>query len=149
MIEWKTITLEELAGFVSEELRKRGIEVILVGGACVTIYSKNRYQSCDLDFIVYEDMKIVKAALQELGFFEKNGYFFHKDCCWIVEFVSSPAAVGKEIIYHFQEVKVSMGTIKMLRVEDSVKDRLASYFHWNDRQGAQQAISVCPRGISR
>ena len=31
----------------------------------------------------------------------------------------------------------------MIRAEDSVKDRLASYFHWNDRQGLEQAIDVC------
>lgn len=57
MMNWKTISLKDLAGFLSEELRKKGIDVILVGGACVTIYSHNRYQSYDLDFVVYEDMK--------------------------------------------------------------------------------------------
>lgn len=31
----------------------------------------------------------------------------------------------------------------MLRVEDSVKDRLASYFYWNDRQGLDQAVEIC------
>jgi hypothetical protein len=31
----------------------------------------------------------------------------------------------------------------MLRIEDSIKDRLASYFHWNDRQGLEQAIAIC------
>lgn len=31
----------------------------------------------------------------------------------------------------------------MLRCEDSVKDRLASYFHWNDRQGLEQALQIC------
>jgi len=51
MIDWATITLKELAGYISEELRKQGIETILVGGACVTIYYHNRYQSNDLDFI--------------------------------------------------------------------------------------------------
>ncbi len=29
MIDWATISLKELAGYVSEELRKRGIETIL------------------------------------------------------------------------------------------------------------------------
>jgi hypothetical protein len=43
--DWSKITLKELAGFVSEELRKRGIDTVLVGGACVTIYSENRYLS--------------------------------------------------------------------------------------------------------
>ena len=94
MIDWGQITLKELAGYVSEELRKRGIETILVGGACVTIYSENRYQSYDLDYITYEDMKKVKKALQELGFHEKARYYYHEGCQWIVEFVSPPIAVG-------------------------------------------------------
>ncbi len=70
MIDWSTVSLKELAGFLSEELRKHGIDIILVGGACATIYSENRYQSYDLDYITYEDMKKVKRALIELGFSE-------------------------------------------------------------------------------
>lgn len=143
MINWKKVSLKELAGFISEELRKRGVDIILVGGACVTIYSHNRYQSYDLDFVVYQDMKKVKQALDELDFKEKNGYFHHSLCKWIIEFVSSPVAVGKQIISEFEEVKVTTGTIKMLRIEDSIKDRLASYFYWNDRQGLYQAIDIC------
>lgn len=63
MIDWEKISLKELAGYVSEELRKRGIETMLVGGACVSIYSENRYQSYDLDYVTYEDMRKVKKAL--------------------------------------------------------------------------------------
>jgi len=143
MIDWKSVSLQDLAGFLSDELRKKGIDVILVGGACVTIYSQNRYQSYDLDFVVYEDMKKVKTALKALGFDEKNKYFQHADCKWMVEFVSSPVAVGREIISSFQDMKVATGTIRMLRLEDSVKDRLASYFHWNDKQGLDQAVEIC------
>ena len=75
MINWEEITLKNLAGFLSEQLRKEGIGLILVGGACVTIYSKNRYQSYDLDFITYDDMKKVKKALKDIGFEEKAKYF--------------------------------------------------------------------------
>jgi hypothetical protein len=82
MISWATISLRDLAGFISEELKKRGIDTILVGGACATIYSENRYQSYDLDYITYEEMKKVKKALAELGFVEKQKYFKHKDCPW-------------------------------------------------------------------
>lgn len=62
MIDWSTISLRNFAGFLSEELRKKGIETILIGGACVTIYSENRYQSYDLDFINHDDMKKVRKA---------------------------------------------------------------------------------------
>lgn len=143
MVNWKSISLEDLAGFLSEQFRNRGIDIILVGGACATIYSHNRYQSYDLDFITYEDIKAVKQLLHELGFIEKDGYFRHKHCCWFVEFVSPPVAVGNDPVHIFQKKKVALGTIKMLRAEDSVKDRLASYFHWNDRQGLEQAIDIC------
>lgn len=61
----KPLWLEEhhskrLAGYVSEELRKRAIETILFGGACVTIYTQNRYQSYDLDYVTYEDIAKLK-----------------------------------------------------------------------------------------
>lgn len=134
MIDWSTISLKELAGFLSE------------GGACATIYSENRYQSYGLDYITYEDMKKVKRALLELGFSEKSGYFQHKDCQWLVEFVSPPVAVGSESIREFSTVETSLGAIKLLRAEDSVKDRLASFYHWNDKQGLQQAINLSGTG---
>lgn len=143
MIKWDEISLEDLAALLSKEFKKRGIEAVLVGGACVTIYSKNRYQSYDLDFVVYEDMKKVRKVLKELHFNEVSGYFKHENCKWFIEFVSSPVAVGKEIISRFQNFTVRTGTIKMLRIEDSIKDRLASYFHWNDRQGLNQALEIC------
>ena len=105
MIDWAKISLKDLAGFLAEELRKKGIETILVGGACVTIYSENRYQSYDLDYVTYEDMKKVKKALSDLGFTEKSGYFHHINCPWIVEFVSPPVAVGNEPISKFNTIQ--------------------------------------------
>lgn len=143
MINWGTISLSELAGFISEELRKKGIDTVLVGGACVSIYSKNRYQSYDLDYVTYADMKKVKKALEELGFKEKQKYFYRQDCPWFIEFVSPPVAVGNEPIHQFNCLKTSLGTIKMLSPVDSVKDRLAGFYHWNDKQCLEQAVSIC------
>ena len=142
-IDWERISLKDLAGYISEELRKEGIELILVGGACVTIYSKNRYQSYDLDFITYEDMHKVKHVLSKYGFESQSKYFVRQNCPWIIEFVSPPVAVGNEPVRNFSDVKTKMGTIKILRPTDCVKDRLASFYHWNDRQGLEQALDVC------
>lgn len=142
-MDWENITLKEFAGYVSEGLRKRGIETILVGGACVTIYSENRYQSYDLDYVTYEGMGKVKKALLEMGFTEKARYFQHPGCPWFVEFVSPPTAVGNEYVRDFAIVETRFGKIKLLRPVDSVKDRLGAYYHWNDRQGLEQAINIC------
>ena len=143
MIDWPNISLKDLAGFVSEELRKRGISTVLVGGACVTIYSENRYQSFDLDYVTYEDMKKVRKAFSELGFIQKNKYFQHKDCPWMIEFVSPPVAIGKDPIRNFANVSTPLGTITCLSPTDSVKDRLASFYFWNDKQGLKQALNIC------
>lgn len=143
MIDWAKISLKELAGFISGELQKRGIGTILVGGACATIYSENRYQSYDLDYITFEEMTKVTKALQELGFVKKGKYFVHEGCQWFVEFVSPPVGVGNEPIFEFNQINTPYGIIKLLRPTDSVKDRLATFYHWNDKQGLEQAVNIC------
>lgn len=45
------MTRLEFAGFVSEEFRHRKINVVLSGGSCVSIYSREKYVSMDLDFV--------------------------------------------------------------------------------------------------
>ncbi len=114
MIDWKNISLKDLAAFVSEELRKRDINAILVGGACVTIYSQNRYQSYDLDFATFEDLSKIKKAMKDLGFQSKGRHFIMDKCPWIVEFVSAPIAVGDQPIHEFNELATKLGTIRML-----------------------------------
>lgn len=143
MINWKTISLKDLAGYIAEELRKNGIDTVPVGGACATIYSNNIYQSYDLDFISYEEMKKIKSALEALGFIQKHKYFQHPACQWFIEFVSPPVAIGDEPIQEFSRIRTKFGEIKLLKAVDSVKDRLASYYYWGDKQGLEQAINIC------
>jgi len=47
----KKMRLQELAHHTYQGLKKKGINVTLSGGACVSIYTENAYQSGDLDFI--------------------------------------------------------------------------------------------------
>lgn len=142
-IDWKKIDIKELAGLISECLRKDGIDAVLVGGACVSIYSKNRYMSYDLDYVTYEDKQKVKASLEKIGFQQKQKYFTHPDCPFLIEFVTPPVAVGKEAVRKFQNLSTVFGSIKLLRDVDCVKDRLASFYHWDDKQALFQAIEVC------
>jgi hypothetical protein len=142
-MNFKAVSLEQLAAIVSDKLRKHGIDSVLVGGGCVTIYSENRYQSYDLDYITYEDMKKVQKALGELGFEKKGRQFKHKECKYYIEFLTPPVAIGNEPVLEYEYRKTPLGMIKMLNPTDSVKDRLASYYYWNDEQGLDQALSIC------
>lgn len=141
--DWKNISLKELAAVVSKKLKEHKLECILVGGACVSIYSQNPYQSYDLDYVTYDDMKMVTNALKELGFEEKSKYFKHPDCQFFIEFVSPPIAIGNEPVHNFEFLNTKFGEIKMLTPTDCVKDRLASYYYWNDKQALNQALLVC------
>lgn len=61
-------SLVELAAIVSEALEKAGIIATLSGGAAVSIYSENKYQSEDLDFVTAALVDDLKTALEPLGF---------------------------------------------------------------------------------
>ena len=71
-IDWENLTIKELAGLVCSVLKNEGIDAVLVGGACVSIYSQNRYMSYDLDFITFEDHQKVKRALGKLVQLDKR-----------------------------------------------------------------------------
>jgi hypothetical protein len=142
-ISWRKISLQDLAAIVSRKLLSYGVEAILVGGACVSIYSNNKYQSNDLDLITYSSLKTVASALGELGFIPQSSrHFKHPECPFYIEFISPPVAIGEEPIEVFAEWRTSRGKIKLLTPTDCVKDRLAAYFYWDDFQAFNQAIMV-------
>jgi hypothetical protein len=70
----KEMTVGELAAFIASHLEKHGIEVVLSGGSCGTIYSRQQYVSADLDFIERGAIrrKDLRKALEEIGFYEEN-----------------------------------------------------------------------------
>lgn len=51
-------------------------------------------------------------------------------------------AVGNEPVRSITERVTATGVLRLLSPSDCVKDRLAAYFHWNDRQALQQAVLV-------
>jgi len=57
-------------------------------------------------------------------------------------FFAPPAAIGNEPIKNEARLRTRLGTVVMLTPTDSVKDRLAAYYHWNDPQALEQALMV-------
>lgn len=141
------MNLGELAAFVSSHLASRGIRVVLSGGGCVAIYASDRYTSMDLDFIdtLHTTRRRLKQVLAEIGFTEKDRYFIHPDTEYFLEFPSGPLAVGNEPVAMIEELCLETGTLRLLSPTDCVKDRLAAFYHWNDRQCLQQAVWVAQK----
>jgi hypothetical protein len=140
--------LEELAQYTYDGLKQAGIDVTLSGGACVSIYTRNAYQSGDLDFIrqLHDGFEKVAGMMEHLGFEREGRHFKHPDSGFIVEFPPPPVSVGNEaprsIVENVLETKLGKMPVKMLSPTDCVKDRLCGYFYWNDLQCLEQAMMV-------
>jgi len=141
----KNISLKDLAIYLSDYLSKNGIDTVLSGGACVSIYTDNKYISSDLDFVLVSstDQKKLRKVLEKIGFYEETRQFKHKDTEFFVEFLPPPPSVGEDPVHEISKIKKGDLTLKLLSPTDCVKDRLAAFYHWNDRQSLEQAILVC------
>jgi hypothetical protein len=116
------MSIEQLGAIVCQALKDAGIDAFLSGGAVVSIYSNNPFESFDLDFVSFADRRKIKAVM--------------------VEFPGTALVIGDEPIREFAERVVEGKTLKLLTPTDCVKDRLAAYIHWGDRQGLEQAALV-------
>lgn len=141
----KNMSVEDLAVYLSDYLRRSGIDTVLSGGACVTIYTDNKYLSYDLDFVLlsFVGQKKLKEALINIGFQIEGKYFKHEETPYFVEFLSPPLSVGEEPVKEVSEIIKGDKVLKLLSPTDCVKDRLEAYYHWNDRQSLEQAMLVC------
>ncbi len=136
----------ELAAFVQEHLRKRGIDVVLCGGACVSIYSHGKYVSMDLDMVhtglTPPKRSVLCEAMKGIDFVEDGRYFKHSETRLFVEFPTGPPSVGEEPVKKIVERHELTGILKIISPTDCVKDRLTWYYHDGDRQCLDQAVLV-------
>jgi len=138
------MSIGELAAFVCSHLQSHGVEVVLTGGGCVEIYSSGKSSSFDLDFI--ENVPVggrkLGKILEEIQFFRKDRYFVHPDTKYFLEFPVGPLAVGSEHPIEISVLEYETGKLSVLSPTDCVKDRLAAYYHWKDRECLEQALLV-------
>ena len=138
------MSAEELAGLVCETLEAAGVTVTLTGGACVAIWSEGKYVSNDLDFIEEGPVprRKIREVLKSLGFQEKRKDFVHPATKFFVEFPTGPLMVGNERIENTAERATPNGNLRLLTPTDCVKDRLAAFYYWKDKQSLEQAVMV-------
>jgi len=134
---------KQFAAAVVKQLQLHQISCVLVGGACVSIYTNEEYRSRDLDFISSHSHENIKLALKEIGFEKRGKNFFHQEIEFYVEFPSGPLAIGSDHSVKPEGKFEIRGTVvKMLSPTQCVMDRLAAWFHWNDRRSLIHALRV-------
>lgn len=138
----KKISLKDFAIVIAQALKEKNIDVILTGGAVVSIYSEGKYVSKDADFLSASDHQFIKQAMHDLGFKNQGKDFYHDDCSFTVEFPGYELVIGNEPMKPEGKIKSGDFTLKLLSPTQCVMDRLAAFYHWKDRQSLQQAIMV-------
>lgn len=141
----RKMTIGEFAARVASHLQSKGISTVLTGGAVVSIYTENKYMSYDADFISSVDQQSITKAMLELGFEKHGKEFRHKQSDFFVEFPSGPLAIGDQLVQAEAELDFKGYKLKLLSPTQSVMDRLAAYFHWNDLQCLDQAIWIAEK----
>lgn len=141
----KRSDLETVATIVCTALAESDISVVLSGGAAVSIYSENEYESYDLDFIPIGLARRVDRVMESLGFEKQGRHWVHPKTRYWVEFPSGPVAIGEEVIHDFAERRNAAGVLRLLHPTECVMDRLAWYIHDTDRQCLEQAVQVAKR----
>jgi hypothetical protein len=143
-MDFNQTPITELARIIAEHLQNQGIEVVLVGGLAVEIYTENLYLTKDIDMVNtnYQSGRQLNNAMAELGFSKKGRIYVNPTTDISVEFPTGPLSVGDDAITTVTVAIVANGQIPILRVSDVIKDRLAAYVHWRDRQSLVQALAI-------
>lgn len=126
----------EIGAFVVAHLKKKEIPVVLSSGAVVSIYCHAQYISKDLDLVnIYSHQPSeIKSAMAEIGFTEYKRHYKHPDSELIIEFPPGPLSVGVEPVNEIINKKYVTGLLTLISPTECIKDRLAAYYHWGDRQ---------------
>lgn len=139
----KNSDIQTIASIVCDCLLRNGIDAVLSGGAVVSIYTNNEYESKDLDFISSRDIRVIEKALLEVGFSKSSGrHFTNPSTDYFVEFLKPPLSIGHLPLKEWATQNNKAGKLQLLTPTHSVMDRLAGYFHWNDKQNLDQALMI-------
>jgi hypothetical protein len=140
-------SLADVAAVVATALRQAGFRAVLTGGACAAIYSDGACQSQDLDFVVQSggSQRALDEALAGAGFTRHGDRYAHPRTRFFVEFPRGPLAIGGDAAIVPVELTLATGKALALSATDSVRDRLAAFYHWSDRGSLHAAVAIARR----
>jgi len=140
----KRSSLAQVARSVAVALSSAGIRAVLTGGACASLYSRGKYKSSDLDFIIQSAVSRAEldAAMAAIDFRRAGNHYEHPVATFFVEFPAGPLAIGEDLRVQPVVYKIRRFGVLALSATDSCRDRLAAFYHWNDRQALTAAVAI-------
>ncbi len=144
-------TVTAVAVAVGSTLLERGIQAVLTGGACVSLYTRGVYHSKDVDFVLPASVRReqLDSAMAAAGFSRQGDRYEHPRTSLYVEFPPGPLAIGDDVAVRAVEVRRAGRRVLALSPTDCCRDRLAAFYHWSDRQSLRSAVLVALRNRVR
>jgi hypothetical protein len=139
-------TLEDVCFAVASALDAASVEAVLTGGSAAAIYAPEFYTSLDADFVLRRELRVseLEQILATIGYrpAATRGMFEHPKNRFTVDFPKGPLAVGRDYVKVTATLKRDREALRILTPTDSVKDRLAHFFHWDDHTALRAAVGV-------
>lgn len=132
----------QLAALISNEFQKMNVCATVVGGSAVQLYTATEYTTKDLDMVLTGDSKdSIEIVMSHLGFVRASTirHFEHVSLPFVIEFPSSPLAVGNRQIESVNIIECPQGAVRILRIEDILMDRLIAAVEWKSPKHMEQA----------
>lgn len=146
--DWETCTEGDLWRYVASHLARNGVDTILVGGAVVAIYTDGLYRSGDLDLVQmgYLNQRIPEL-MKEIGFEVSGGRHYKHPRLrhLIIEFANGPPGIGDDTRIRPAKIEFGGSIIRLYSPTDCIRDRLASYIHFQAEDCLDQAVMVAKR----
>lgn len=132
---------------VGTALERAGIVAVLTGGSAATFYT-TEYQSLDLDFVLTfrEPHADVAATIASLGYVRRGSQFEHPATRFTLDFPRGPLMIGGDEVVDWETARRGDEAFHVLTRTDCVRDRLAAFYHWNDRSSLRSACAVAASG---
>jgi hypothetical protein len=101
-----------------------------------------------MDFIITGDATQagLDRAMASVGFHCCRDRYVHPKVPFYVEFPRGPLAIGGDHEIRPVMRSSAAGRALILSATDSCRDRLAAFYHWNDRQSLDVAVQIARHG---
>jgi hypothetical protein len=129
---------------VCTALGQDGIKAVLTGGSAATVYAPEAYQSRDADFIAswYSKEREFDEVMKMLGFAKAGRVFSHPQSMFTLDFPDEEIRIGETFVRDYDTLEEKGMYLHILRPVDSVCDRLASFYWYQDRSALKAAVAV-------
>lgn len=121
-----------ITSFLSDELS----ELVLVGGAASSWYSRGSYRTLDVDVVVIGDVEKLKKGLKELGF-DRNRVWHYDPADYALDIVSRTERPRRTRNYEIGGYEIEIASPEEVIIND-----LAGYKFWNRADNFDRAKLV-------